>query len=66
MDEILGEPMWAGRLTWPDSLVMAVLEREVMLTKARLHELSFERVTKEIRVYHLRRLIHLVRPPLCN
>lgn len=47
-------------LTWPDSVIIAVLEREHMLAKANLHELSFERVTKEINVYHLRRLIHLV------
>ena len=47
-------------LTWPDSLIVAVLQREHMLAKAKLHELSFERVTKEIHVYHLRRLIRLV------
>lgn len=55
LDELSG-----GSLTWPDSLIIAVLEREHMLTQARLHELNFERVTKEIHIYHLRRLLHLV------
>lgn len=55
LDELSG-----GSLTWPDSLIIAVLEREHMLAQARLHELNFERVTKEIHIYHLRRLLHLV------
>ncbi|KAL3141196.1 hypothetical protein ABBQ38_003536 [Trebouxia sp. C0009 RCD-2024] len=57
LDELSG-----GSLTWPDSLIIAVLEREHMLTQARLHELNFERVTKEIHIYHLRRLLHLNEP----
>ncbi len=54
-------------LTWPDSLVIAMLEREQLLTKAKLHELNFHRVTMETRVYHLRRLVSLVSlaPILC-
>ena len=50
-----------GLLQLPDSLIMAMLEREQLLAKVKLHELNFERVTKEKYVYHLRRLIHLVR-----
>lgn len=61
MDAVLSsDQMFDGPLTWPDSLIIAVLEREHMLARARLHQLNFERVTKEIHVYHLRRLIHLV------
>lgn len=57
----------ASLLTWPDSLVIAMLEREQLLTKAKLHELNFHRVTMETRVYHLRRLVSLVSlaPMLC-
>ncbi|DBA96197.1 TPA: hypothetical protein ACH3X3_002397 [Trebouxia sp. C0006] len=52
----------ASLLTWPDSLVIAMLEREQLLTKAKLHELNFHRVTMETRVYHLRRLVSLQEP----
>ena len=55
----------ASLLTWPDSLVIAMLEREQLLTKAKLHELNFQRVAMEIRVYHLKRLISLVSLPPC-
>lgn len=62
MDTVLSsdDPTCGGALTWPDSLILAVLEREHMLARAKIHELSFERVTKETHVYHLRRLINLV------
>ena len=62
MDAVLSsdDPTFGRVLTLPDSLILAVLERERLLTKAKLHELSFERVTKETHVYHLRRLINLV------
>ena len=62
MDNVLSsdDPVCGGALTWPDNLILAVLEREHNLTSAKLHELRFERLTKETHVYHLRRLINLV------
>lgn len=62
MDAVLSsdDPAGGGALTWPDSVILAVLEREHILTKGKLHELRFERLTKETHVYHLRRLINLV------
>ena len=62
MDAVLSsdDPTCGAALTWPDSLILAVLEREYMLAKAKIHELTFERATKETYVYHLRRLINLV------
>ena len=44
----------------PDSLILDMLERDNWLTRAKLHELSFERLTKKTQVYHLRRLVNLV------
>ena len=62
MDAVLSsdDPTCGGALTWPDSLILPVLEREHMLVRAKIHKLNFERVTKETHVYHLRRLINLV------
>ena len=62
MDAVLSsdDPTCGGALTWSDSLILAVLEREHMLVRANIRELSFERSTKETHVFHLRRLINLV------
>ncbi len=66
LDAVSGDNSEAERvLTLPDSLITAMLEREQLLTKAKLHELNFQRVAMEIRVYHLRRLISLVSLPPC-
>lgn len=57
-----------GLPTLPDSLIIAMLEREQLLTKVKLHQLSFDRLLKQMRVYHLRRLLKLVsgRPAFLN
>lgn len=62
MDDVLSsdDPVCGGALTWPDSLILAVLEREHILTKAKLHDLDFQGLTSKLHVYHLRRLINLV------
>lgn len=44
----------------PDSLIIAMLEREQLLTKVKLHQLRFDRVLKQMQVFHLRRLLKLV------
>ena len=68
LDAVSGDNSQAeSLLALPDTLVIAMLEREQLLTKAKLHEMNFRRVCMEIRVYHLRRLISLVSlaPMLC-
>ena len=48
-------------LLQPDNLIIAVLERELLLTEAKLHELHFDRFILETKFYHVARLIQLVR-----
>ncbi|KAL0039198.1 hypothetical protein WJX77_011157 [Trebouxia sp. C0004] len=63
LDAVSGDNSQAeSSVTLPTSLIVAMLEREQLLTKAKLHQLNFRRVVMEIRVYHLRRLINLHEP----
>ena len=48
-------------LLQPDNLIIAMLERELLLTEGKLHELHFDRVILETKFYHVARLIQLVR-----
>jgi hypothetical protein len=49
----------------PDAVILKMLQREVLLTRAKLHALKFEQSTAEHRIRSLKSQLRRVRHPAC-